>query len=139
MATRVLVAMDGSDLAERALRFPLEHYDEVEVTALHVVGEPTGMMGQAMSLAMSDDINEEARERAQEVHQRAREIAAEYNAEIDTAVEVGHPARAIVDAAEKFDHVIIGSHSSTVSERLLVGNVAEKVFHQCPVPITIVR
>lgn len=139
MATRVLVAMNGSALAERALRFALENLPEADITALHVVGEPSGMMGEAMSLALSDDIEKEATERAHDVHARACEIAAEYDRDIETAVEVGHPARAIVKIADEYDLIVLGSHSSSVSERLFVGNVADTVFRRSPVPVTVVR
>jgi len=52
---------------------------------------------------------------------------------------VGHPSRTIVDAAADFDVVVIGSHGGSLSERLFVGNVAEKVVRRSPVPVTVVR
>lgn len=139
MSARVLVPMDDSDLAERALRFALEHHSGTQITVLHVVGTPTGMLGDAMSLAILDDIGEGARERAEGVHDRAREIAAEYDTDIETSVEMGHPARAIVSKAEDFDMVVMGSHSGSLTDRLFVGNVAQTVFRRCPVPVTTVR
>lgn len=139
MTTRVLVAMDDSELAERALRFALENHPNTDITVLHVVGTPTGMLGDAMSLAMSEDIGDDANERAEMVHERAHDIAAEYDTEIETSVEMGHPARAIVSEAEDFDIVVLGSHSGSLTDRLFVGNVAQTVFRRCPVPVTTVR
>ncbi|HKL30663.1 MAG TPA: universal stress protein, partial [Natrialbaceae archaeon] len=69
----------------------------------------------------------------------AREMAAEYDVEIDTAVEMGSPAKQIVEHAEDFDAVVIGSHGGDLQSRLFVGNVAERVFKRSPVPVTVVR
>ncbi|MDS0473636.1 universal stress protein [Natrinema sp. 1APR25-10V2] len=139
MLSRVLVPMDGSTLSERALEYALENHPDASVTVLSVVGEPSVMMGEAMSIAFEDDIEVAAEERAAPVFERAREISAEYDAEIDTAVTVGRPARAIITRAEDYETVVIGSHSSDMIDRLFVGNVAETVFKRSPVPVTVVR
>lgn len=139
MISRVLVPMDGSEMAERALRYTLENHPDAEVTVLTVVGVPSGMFGEATAIALADDPGASAEEHAEPVLERAREIAAESDSEIDTEVGTGHPARAILNRAEEFDTVVIGSHGGSVADRLLVGNVAEKVFRRSPVPVTVVR
>ncbi|MFB6102839.1 MAG: universal stress protein [Haloplanus sp.] len=139
MVSRVLVPVDDSEMAASALRYALETFPDADITVLHVSGGPSPMMGAATGLALADDIEEAATERAQDALDRARDIAAEYDADIDTDVEVGHPARTIVEAAEGFDTVVIGSHSGSLSDRLFVGNVAETVFRRSPVPVTVVR
>jgi len=45
MISRVLVPMDESEMAERALRFALEAHPDAEIIVLHVVGQPSSMMG----------------------------------------------------------------------------------------------
>jgi nucleotide-binding universal stress UspA family protein len=139
MVSRVLVPVDDSEMAMRALRHALDAFPDAEITVLHVSGGPSPMMGAATDLALSDDFEEAATERASEALDRARAIAAEYDADVTTDVRVGHPARIIVAAAADFDVVVIGSHSGTLSERLFVGNVAEKVVRRSPVPVTVVR
>lgn len=139
MASRILVAMDDSPVAEKALEYAFEHHPDAEITVLHVVGTPSGMMGQAVGLALSEDMEEEAREDAHLVLDRAEELAAEHGHTIETDVELGHPARAIVDMAEGFDAVLLGTHGGSLVDRLLVGNVAKKVVGQSPVPVTVVR
>lgn len=139
MLDRVLVPMDGSALSERALTYALENHPDASTTVLTVVGEPTVMMGGAMSLAFETDIETAAEDRAEEIFDRAREIAAEYDADIDTVVAVGRPARAIVTRADDYDAVVIGSHAGDVISRIFVGNVAETVFKRSPVPVTVVR
>jgi nucleotide-binding universal stress UspA family protein len=139
MLTRVLVAMDDSEVAEQALRYALEVHPEADVTVLTVVGGPSGMLGDAMSLAVADDFEESANERARPVLERARAIAAESEREIDTEVGAGHPAREILDRAEDFETIVVGSHGDSLADRVFVGNVADKVVRGSPVPVTVVR
>ena len=139
MISRVLVPMDDSEMAKRALEYALEAHPDAEITVLRVVGEPSSMMGQATEIALADDIEEAAGEHAADVWDAARSIADERGKEISTEVEVGHPSRAIVNRAPEFDVVIIGAHSGTLADRLMAGNVAETVFRRSPVPVTVVR
>lgn len=139
MLSRVLVPMDGSEMAEHALEYALETHPDAEITVLTVVGEPSVMMGEAVSLVFEDDLETAAKDRAKEVHDRARELAAEHDTEIDTVVGLGQPARVIINRAENFDAVVIGSHSGDMTDRLFVGNVAKTVFRRSPVPVIVVR
>lgn len=139
MISSILVPMDDSKLAERALRYALEAHPDAEITVLHVVGEPSPMMGKAVRLALEDDFEQAANDHAEALFSRARAIAAEHDREIDTDVAVGSPARVIVDRSEHFDTVVIGSHGGSLVDRLFVGNVAETVFCRSPVPVTVVR
>lgn len=139
MITRVLVAMDGSEMGERALEYALEAHPDAEITVLHVVGEPSGMGGKAAGLALADDIQEETEDLASDVFETARGIAAEYGAEISTEVQVGHPVAAVLDLAEAFDTVVIGAHDGSVAKWLVVGNVTEKIVQRSPVPVTVVQ
>lgn len=139
MTLRVLVPMDDSALAERALRYALETLPDAEITVLHVVGGPSPMMGEATRVALEDDPEHGGDEEAEELLEKARTIATEYDVEVETRVATGHPARQIVEISDDFDTVVIGSHGSSVVERLFIGNVTESVFRHSPVPVTVVR
>ncbi len=139
MVSRILVPMGGSEMAEKALEFALENHPEAEITVLHVVGKPTPFMAEATSLALADDVASAAEERTSEVFNRAREIAAEYDSEIYTEFELGQPARKIVQRADEFDLVVMGSHGRDVQSHLLIGNTAKKVTRRSPVPVLTVR
>jgi nucleotide-binding universal stress UspA family protein len=139
MSHRVLVPMDDSEMSEHALEYALETHPDAGITVLHVVGEPSPMMGEAAGLALEDDIRSVAEDHAADVFERAREIAASHGAEVTTDVGWGSPAKVIVDRAEGFDAVFLGSHGGSVVDRLFVGNVAQKVVRHSPVPVTVVR
>lgn len=139
MISRILVPMDDSEMAQRALEYALENHPDAEVTVLHVVGEPSPMMGAVTGLALEDDLEAAAEERAEMVFDRARDLAATHDVEITTEVQLGHPTRAILNRADDLDVVVIGSHGGSVTDRLVVGNVAQKVFRRSPVPVIAVR
>ncbi len=139
MSKRVLVPMDHSEMAKKALRYALDVHSDGDITVLHVAGEPSSMMGKAVSIALADDIDEAAEESAREIFETARDIATEYDTEITTKVKLGHPTRAILNQADEYDAIVLGAHGGSLSDRLIVGNVAEKVFRRSPVPVTVVR
>ena len=139
MLSRILVPMDDSEMAERALEYALENHPDAEITVLHVVGEPSPMWGSASGLALEDDLDAAAKKRAQPVFDRAADLAAEHGVEIETEVRLGNPIRAILNATEGFDAVVIGSHGGSLADRLVVGNVAQKVFRRSPAPVVVVR
>ena len=131
--------MDESEMAERALEYALENHAGADITVLYVAGGPSAMGGTAAGLALEDDASGAAETAAEDVFRKAREAAAERDVEIDTEVGIGHPARVILNRAEGYGVVILGSHSGSLADRLFVGNVAKKVTTQSPVPVTVVR
>jgi nucleotide-binding universal stress UspA family protein len=139
MLSRILVPVDDSEMARRALEYALENHPDAEITVMHVVGEPSPWGAAATSIALEDDIEEAAEERAAEVFAAAQELAAEYDVEITTEVRLGDPSRAILNRADDFDAVVIGSHGGSLADRLVVGNVAQKVFRRSPVPVLVAR
>lgn len=126
-------------MAERALAYALDNHSGADITVLYVAGSPSVMGGAAAGLALEDDASEAAEAAAEEVFRKAREAATERGVEIDTEVGMGHPARAILNRAEAYGVVVLGSHSGSLADRLFVGNVAKKVTNQSPVPVTVVR
>lgn len=139
MIENVLVPIDDSDMAQHALEFALRAHPEARITVLHVVGEPSPFLAEAAEIALADDIDEVAERRAKEVFARARRIADEHGAEIETQFALGQPAKAIINRAEPYDLVVMGSHGGDLKSRILMGDVARKVSRRSPVPVTIVH
>jgi nucleotide-binding universal stress UspA family protein len=139
MSKRILVPMDDSEMAQHALEHALEFFPDADITVLHVVGTPSSMLGSATGFALEDDLEGAADDAAIPTFELARDIASEYGNEVKTSVQVGHPVRAILNAAADFDAVVLGSHSGSLADRLFVGNVTEKIVRQSPVPVTVVR
>ena len=140
--SHVLVPLDGSPLADEALTQALDLFD-CRVTVLNVVTPIDGAMSEGGVLEPGEDRREAARDRAARVVDRAKTRAAESDRAVETAVETGDPAEAVlgyVDAHD-VDHVVMGGHGGergSVARRLL-GTVATSVVSEAPVSVTVVR
>ncbi|MEF8884581.1 MAG: universal stress protein [Haloarculaceae archaeon] len=140
MTVHILVPMDGSPMAKRALEHALSMHPDARFTVLHVIDYIKESYS-ARALVGTDELRERAEERAEELFEEAERIADEHGAEVDTLTAVGDPSREIVACAEDrdVDQVVIGSHGRSPMSRILLGSVAETVTRRAPVPVTVVR
>ncbi|WP_029601632.1 universal stress protein [Natronobacterium lacisalsi] len=133
--TRVLVPVDGSAEAERALESAFELFPDAEVHVLHVV--------QVTRIPSDPETTpyEYAKEKGKGFLEDAEAIAAEYDRNIETALTEGHAGRTIRNYIDDhdIDHVVIGSTGRSGVSRVLLGSVAETVARRSPVSVTIVR
>ncbi|MFB6281098.1 MAG: universal stress protein [Haloferacaceae archaeon] len=140
MAERLLVAVDGSPPAETALAFAADEWPGATHLLLHVIDPIAGGYDVAAVGPTSEEWYERERERAERLLDAARESL---DGPAETHVEVGRPARTIVEAAGADaldpDHVVVGSHGREGVSRVLLGSVAETVVRRSPVPVTVVR
>jgi nucleotide-binding universal stress UspA family protein len=141
-AAHVLVPLDGSPLATAALKHALETAAGA-VTVLNVVTPLDSAMSEGGVLEPGQERQASARKRAEKLITRAQKQAETVDQRVETAVETGDPADAILGfvAANDVDHVIMGGHGGTRGEirRRLLGTVATTVVSEAPVTVTIVR
>lgn len=137
---RVLVAFDGTPLAERALDHALATYPDAEITVLHVIDFVEESYG-AEALVGSEALRDRAHDRSSKLLAAAEDVATERDREVSTATRVGKPAREIVEYAEErdVDTIVIGSHGRSLVARVLLGSVAEAVVRRAPTPVLVVR
>ena len=136
------MAYDGTPHAESALEYALDEHADADLTVLNAIdpGE-AGYGARAATPSYSEEWYEQARKAAEETLAEAEERAAAEGLSVDTTVEVGGPANAIVEYAEEesVDHIVTGSHGRSGVTRILLGSVAETVVRRSPVPVTVVR
>lgn len=140
--THVLVPLDGSPLADAALKQALELFD-CRVTVLNVVTSVDAAMSEGGVLDAGEDRHETAHNRVERVVERAKTQVTEVDRPIETVVETGDPAEVILEhvAAHDVDHVVMGGHGGERSDitRRLLGTVATSVVGDAPVTVTVVR
>jgi nucleotide-binding universal stress UspA family protein len=140
--SHVLVPLDGSPLADRALVHALETFD-CQTTVLNVVQPLDSGMSEGGVLTTDDERLADARDRAETLVARAEQRATELDGVVETAVETGDPAETILAYVEAHDvdHVVMGGHGGTKSDlaRRLLGTVATAVVGEAPVTVTVVR
>jgi nucleotide-binding universal stress UspA family protein len=136
----VLVPVDGSPLARKALDFALETHPDARVTILHVIDYVEEGYGAEM-LVGPETLRERAEERSASLLDEARERAADHAGEVRTDSAYGKPSREIVAYADghDVDLVVMGSHGRSGVSRVLLGSVAQTVVQRASVPVTVVR
>ena len=136
---KILVPLDGSDLAEAALETAIDIMSEHPATTLLLVRAV-----EALRLPAGDAMAEKERAiRAAESYLNG--VAAGLRecgiTRVRTEVWYGPAAPTIVEAAatEKVDLIIMTSHGRGGIGRLIFGSVAESVLHGTRTPILLVR
>ena len=136
---RVLVPIDGSPQAKKAIDHAVSEFPDDEIVLLHVIDPiDAGYSAESVLPSYSEDWYESRKDSAGDLFSDARERTGR---EFETAIEVGRPSRTIVEYAETedVDHIVMGSHGRSGVARVLLGSVAETVVRRSPVPITVVR
>jgi nucleotide-binding universal stress UspA family protein len=146
MYRRILVAIDGSPHAERALNHACGLAAGLSATlcVLHVVD--TGWLGLELELAIDTSKIGMARREAGETLLRYAQAAAQaagVKAEtllLETTTPADSIAGVIVQAAVdgSADVVVLGTHGRKGLERMLLGSVAEGMARLSPVPVLLV-
>lgn len=136
MYDRVLFPTDGSEGAEAALEHALEFARRFDapVHVLYVVDLTLGYETDVYVGPTIDALEDVGEEHVEAVRERAEAAGVE----VTTAVVDGTPARAIVDAADDGDLIVMGTHGRTGLERYLVGSTTEKVVRTSHVPVVTV-
>jgi nucleotide-binding universal stress UspA family protein len=145
---RILVPLDGSELAEKALK-PAVHLAQAmarQTTPDQNVRLILLRVASPLTLMAADPYlyDEMMRMSLDEARSYLNVTAAGLNAApalVMTEVMAGSPADAIVHYAEEnaIDLIMMSSHGRTGSNRWVYGSVAEKVMHHAPCATAIVR
>jgi len=144
MFRRILVPLDGSTLAERALPIAarLARSSGGSITLLRVVPSPLTFTSQPTesSVPMQGVVNSD---HAWATDYLTRITASSVLAGVATTTEVfkGTPAEMILFIArsQQMDIIIMCSHGYTGMTRWTLGSVAEKVASHAPVPVLVLR
>ena len=136
----VLVPIDGSEPATRALELACEQYPAAEITALYVSKLSSGQ-DRVMAGGRFEDWQKTEESRAADIFSDARKIASAHSIDLETVHTFGDPLRYIVSYAEKneIDQIILGSRGRDRTPKYLLGSVAERVVRRAPMPVLVVK
>ena len=141
MPDNVLVDLDGSPLAERALIYALETFPNATITTIYVINPTDSVIDvEAGGLPVAEDWYDTAQERATEIHTTATDLAADHDTVLATVNEVGKQAREIPEYAADNgnDQDGMGNDGRSGLDRTLLGSVAETVTRRAQIPVTII-
>lgn len=143
--TRVVVPLDGSDLAEAALHPAIEIATarDIPLRLLSIV-DPTRSSSAALAYAaaFSEQLHQELLDTAEaETRQMLETLTREHSSEgLEVSIETGSgpAARSILDHLLPGDLLVMTSHGRGGVERFLIGSTAEKLIQDGTVPVLLV-
>jgi nucleotide-binding universal stress UspA family protein len=144
MFDRIVVALDGSQVSEAALRTGVELARRLDAP-LHLVRVADLAVipwGASEAAAAYAELSQEmARERAgaqRYLEETARPLREE-GLPVTTEVRSGFAARELAEAVTPSDLLVVASHGRHGLQRLLLGSVAEEAARRSPAPVLIAR
>jgi nucleotide-binding universal stress UspA family protein len=145
MFKKILVPLDGSQLAERALgpALRLAQEDGIEVILMRVPLRTTMFIPAegGYGLVFPEQADAEARDEALAYLKDVQAARVGRNFGLRVRLAEGDVAGALVDVAreEQADLIVMSSHGYSGLTRWVLGSVAEKVLDGAPCPVLVIR
>ena len=152
MFTKILVALDGSELAERALPVA-QNLSRLSGASIHLIQvisrQPEaeaarGAGGSVQALELERDMARRLVEsritRGKDYLEQIAGQIKDTGVQIDTAILEGAAVEKIVEYSREqgMDLVVISSHGYGGVKRLLLGSVTDRVIRSCEVPVLVI-
>lgn len=143
MYRHILVAIDGSPNAEKALDHAIRFMDwgfGSKLTVLHVQQPPNWTVSAVGSLAPSADYVEWHRRQAEAVIRHDKEKVARLPF-TETVIANGNPATEIINYAQDYhcDLILTGCRGLGPIQEMMLGSVSHHVVHHSKVPVLVVK
>lgn len=139
---RILIAVDGSDIASHAVRHVIALARSLgQPPELHLVhADPPLLPAAARALGAESTARYHA-ENSRYATRRANAALKRAGLACREHLLVGEPAETILqmERATRCDLIVMGSHGRSALKSALLGSVASKVLAHCRTPLTIVR
>ncbi|MFZ3319143.1 universal stress protein, partial [Mycobacterium sp.] len=136
----VLVGIDGSPASEAATAIAFEEASRrgVALMALHAWNDPrvtdsTRLLQDSKWDAQLSEEEETLAERLAGWHERYPDVG------IRRIVEIGDPARWLIEASERAQLIVVGSHGCSRARGMLLGSVGAAVVNRAKIPVIVAR
>lgn len=142
---RYLVATDGSEEADAAVRYASTHATAFDATLeiVHVLTPETELVGGEIVLPGGDKAVQMGEATLREARRLASDAAGEHGTDpnVETTLLTGTPADAIAEYAREADAdaIYVGHRGLSEERKLVVGSVAKSVVDKASVPVTVIR
>ena len=147
MYKKILVAIDGSDPAKKAVEYAAKSAEKwgADLLLLTVAPSPSPVIAGMCGIAADYDIDYQKTLMAFHtgVLEKTKSLLKEKHPQLDitTQIKKGHPASKIVDVSENddVDLIVIGSRGLGGLSGWFLGSVSNYVVNHCKKPILVVK
>ena len=141
---RVLLAVDGSELSDRAVQQLLAMRNEFRDPAaveIHLLNVQNPVPGDVSSFVAKDTLQEYHRERGDAAMASARATLQVAGLSFKEHQRVGQPGATIAEVAraEQCDLIIMGTRGQGSASAALLGSVAQGTLEHCTAPVLLVK
>lgn len=140
---KLLVPVDSSDNAIRALRHAIGVAKTNPPTELHIVNahEPPIVYGEIAVYLPAEKAREMQRRHSEDILRPAAELAREAGVKFTTEILIGDVASSIARYADDkgCDSIVMGSRGMGAIGNLVLGSIATKVVHLTKLPVTLIK
>jgi nucleotide-binding universal stress UspA family protein len=145
MYSRILIATDGSELADKAVDQGLDLAKTVgaKATIVRVTNLPAPIVYEGVVVALpTEEVRQEIAARVTEYFSAIRQKATAAGVDIETVqVEHDFPWQAILDAAKQkgSELIVMASHGRRGISAMLLGSETQKVLTHSTIPVLVCR
>lgn len=141
MFTKILTAVDGSDISELAVEkaVTLAKQNNAELHLIYVI--ETGFITPGPGDTVRDLVHKRFEEEGATILEKSSEKAKAAGVAVVSHLEVGHAGNTIINSADKLgcDLIIVGSLGKSKLDRLLLGSVSSHVVNYAKTNILVIR
>lgn len=137
----ILVAVDGSDHSDRAVRHALDLIAAGLGAELHFVNVQPNLGGAISAFIAKDQIDAHHREEGNKALASALALAAKVSVPAKVHIGVGRHGEVVSDYVHKLGAgmVVLGTRGHTGLAGVLLGSVAQDVIAHVDVPVTLIK
>jgi nucleotide-binding universal stress UspA family protein len=144
MAMKILLAVDGSRHALKAVKYLIEEareYREPPSVELVHVHRPVPKLPNMKYVISNKQIQQYYDEEGSAALSDAKKLLSASGVRYVARVLVGEPSETIAREADRArcDLIMIGSRGMTAAKNLLLGSTATKLLHAATLPVTLVK
>jgi nucleotide-binding universal stress UspA family protein len=139
--SRILLAVDASENAARAVQYAIDLWRHEPALDIHLVNVQRPVSSDVASFVPKESLNDYHREQSEQALRRPRSILDRAGVNYRAHTLVGRPWDAISEfaASHGCDHIVMGTRGLGSHTGALLGSVATGVVHKSPVPVILVK
>lgn len=141
---KILLAVDGSENAKRAVDYVLkmtQKQEDLMITVIHIINSQKEITKLRNISSEIQDIKERVVKNGMEIIERHVSIFENNHIKVATKLLDGDPATKIVEYAKlgEYDHIVLGTRGLTDLQSIVLGSVSHKVLALSECPVTFIK
>lgn len=138
---RILIPVDGSENAMRAVDYGLAHARGCPTAQVHLLNVQEPVYEQVRDVMSRDEVEKMEIAAGHIIIDPARKVFDEAGIACIAEVRIGDIATSIANYAREMrcDNIVMGTRGMGAIKTLLMGSVTTKVIHLADIPVTLVK